>query len=279
MNKVHELTLQLQMMINERNELRAILANYTNNDGNNRQNSEREELKMDHQKETSELEKFPKEISQDSSRSKELTKKTNSYRQPLRERTQMKEKVGMLREDNRKLQQEQIFLQKSCEETKRLCEEDLEKIYDLLTKQQQGHQRLEEQFQSLLKQRELFTQQKNLAIKLQHHFTESQTRFEHLQHEMKQTTAQEESLLQIRLLHQELMCQASEPPLSPIPTNHGIHTHLKRNDKARGIQRHLGGITFYTPGSRPPLKKPHPFSCEHSIEENINRSSEDPATI
>ena len=49
----------------------------------------------------------------------------------------MKEKVGMLREDNRKLQQEQIFLQKSCEETKRLCEEDLEKIYDLLTKQQQ----------------------------------------------------------------------------------------------------------------------------------------------
>ena len=49
----------------------------------------------------------------------------------------MKEKVGMLREDNRKLRQEQIFLQKSCEETKRLCEEDLEKIYDLLTKQQQ----------------------------------------------------------------------------------------------------------------------------------------------
>ena len=50
------------------------------------------------------------------------------------------------------------------------------------------------------------------------------SRFEHLQHEMKQTTAQEESLLQIRLLHQELMCQASEPPLSPIPTNHGIHS-------------------------------------------------------
>ena len=49
----------------------------------------------------------------------------------------MKERVGMLREDNRKLQQEQIFLQESCEETKRLREEDLEKIYDLLTKQQQ----------------------------------------------------------------------------------------------------------------------------------------------
>ena len=45
-----------------------------------RLNSEREELKMDHQKETSELEKFPKEISEDSSRRKELTEKTNSYR-------------------------------------------------------------------------------------------------------------------------------------------------------------------------------------------------------
>ena len=49
----------------------------------------------------------------------------------------MKEKVGMLREDNRKLQAEQIFLQECCEETRRLCEEALEKIYDLLTKQQQ----------------------------------------------------------------------------------------------------------------------------------------------
>ena len=45
-----------------------------------RQNSEHEELNMDHQKEMSELEKFPKEISEDSSRRKELTEKTNSYR-------------------------------------------------------------------------------------------------------------------------------------------------------------------------------------------------------
>ena len=36
MNKVDELTLQLLMMTNERNELRAILANYTNSDVNNR---------------------------------------------------------------------------------------------------------------------------------------------------------------------------------------------------------------------------------------------------
>ena len=36
MNKVDELTLQLQMMTNERNELHAVLANYNNNDVNNR---------------------------------------------------------------------------------------------------------------------------------------------------------------------------------------------------------------------------------------------------
>ena len=45
-----------------------------------RLNSEIEELKMDHQKEMSELEKFPKEISEASSKCKELTETTNSYR-------------------------------------------------------------------------------------------------------------------------------------------------------------------------------------------------------
>ena len=45
-----------------------------------RLNSDLEKLKMDHQKETSEVEKFPKEISEASSNCKELTEKTNSYR-------------------------------------------------------------------------------------------------------------------------------------------------------------------------------------------------------
>ncbi|KAK7796394.1 hypothetical protein U0070_011755 [Myodes glareolus] len=74
------------MMTNERNELRTILANYTNNDVNN---------------------------------SASEGKDTDEG------------KVGMLREDNRKLQQEQIYLQESCEETKRLCEEDLQKVEHL----------------------------------------------------------------------------------------------------------------------------------------------------
>ena len=33
----------------------------------------------------------------------------------------------------------------------------------------------------------------------------------------------------------------------------------KRTEKPGGNQRHLEGMTFYTPGSRPPLKKPCPF--------------------
>nr|XP_042125073.1 trichohyalin-like [Peromyscus maniculatus bairdii] len=67
----------------------------------------------------------------------------------------------------------------------------------------QEHQRLEENLQSLLKQKELFTRQRDLAVKLQHHFTVSQMRFETLQQELEQTTAQEESLLQMELLVQK----------------------------------------------------------------------------
>ncbi|XP_041506046.1 myosin-15-like isoform X1 [Microtus oregoni] len=267
MNKVDELTLQLQMMTNERNELRAILANYTNNDLNNRLKSELEELKMDHQKEMSELEKFHKEIRESSYKSKKLTEEINSYRtlhsQLLGEWTQMKEKVGMLNEDKRKLKAEQISLQESCEETRRLCEEAHEKIYKLWSKQQREQQRLEKHLPSLLKPKELVTQQKDSAGKLQHHFAESQTRSEHLQHELEETTAQEERLLQMELLQQE----------------HYVPAPLKRTQKAGESQRHLEGMTFYTPGSRPPLKKPHPFCCEFSIEETINLPSEDPATI
>nr|XP_048312883.1 disks large homolog 5-like [Myodes glareolus] len=175
MNKVDELTLQLQMMTNERDELRAILANYTNNDVNNRLNSELEQLKMDHQKKMSDVKKFHKEISEGSYKCKELTEKIDSYRtlhsRLLGEWTQMKEKVGMLKEDKRKLKEKQIFLQESCEETKRRCEEAHEKIYNLWTKQQQEQQRLGKHLHSLLKQKELVTQQKDMAVKLQHHFT------------------------------------------------------------------------------------------------------------
>ncbi|XP_052608860.1 disks large homolog 5-like [Peromyscus californicus insignis] len=98
MNKVDKLTLQLQIMTNERNELSIILAKFTNNDLNN----------------------------------------SILHSQLLSEWTHPKEKVSILREENRKLRGEQISLQESCEELRRLCGEAHEKIYDLWAKEKQG---------------------------------------------------------------------------------------------------------------------------------------------
>ncbi|XP_076410532.1 disks large homolog 5-like [Peromyscus maniculatus bairdii] len=258
LNQVDKLTLQLQMMTNERNELLELLALYNNNELNNRLKYELKMLKTQHKKEMSDVKKFPKEICEASYKCKELSEHTNSYRtlycQLLSEWTQLKEKVSMLKKNNRKLHGEQILLQESCKEARRLCEEAHEKIYDLCTKQQQEHQRLEEDLQSLMKQKELLTRQRDLAAKLQHHFTVSQMRFENLQQELEQTTAQDESLLQMELLKQK----------------HYVPVPVKETGKAGRSQRHLEGMTFYTPGSRPPQKMPPLFSFELTREANIN---------
>ncbi|XP_059108436.1 putative leucine-rich repeat-containing protein DDB_G0290503 [Peromyscus eremicus] len=186
LNQVDKLTLQLQMMTNERNELLELLALYNNNELNNRLNSELEILKTQHKKEMSDVKKFPKEICEASYKCKKLSEKTNSYctlySQLLSEWTQLKEKVSMLKKKNRKLQGEQILLQESCEEARRLCEEAHEKIYDLWTRQQQV---LSDPFP-------LGKRGMNLA-----------ERFENLQQELEQTTAQHESLLQMELLKQK----------------------------------------------------------------------------
>ncbi|XP_052608937.1 disks large homolog 5-like isoform X2 [Peromyscus californicus insignis] len=176
MNKVDKLTRQLQMMTNERNELSIILANFTNNDLNNRLNFELEMLNMEHKKVMVDLEKFPNEIREALNKCKELTEETVSYSilhsQLLSEWTHLKEKVSILREENRKLRGEQISLQESCEELRRLCGEAHEKIYDLWAKEKQ--ERLEDRLQYLLKQRDLVSKHKVLAEKLQHYFTVSQ---------------------------------------------------------------------------------------------------------
>nr|XP_042136294.1 uncharacterized protein LOC121820876 isoform X3 [Peromyscus maniculatus bairdii] len=103
--------------------------------------SELEMLKTQHKKEMSDVKKFPKEVCEASYKCKKLSEQTNSYHnlysQLLSEWTQLREKVSMLKENNRKLHGEQISLQESCEEARRLCEEAHEKMYDLWTKQQQ----------------------------------------------------------------------------------------------------------------------------------------------
>ncbi|XP_076416805.1 disks large homolog 5-like [Peromyscus maniculatus bairdii] len=228
-----------------------------------RLNSDHEMQITEHKMDMADVIKLPKEISEALYKCTELSEKTKIYRQHLSEQTQLKEKVRMLLEDKKKLQGEQILLQESCEEAKRLCEEAHEKIYDLWTMQLQEHQRLEENLQSLMKQKELFTRQRDLAVKLQHHFTVSQMRIENLQQELEQNTAQEESLLQMELLGQK----------------HYVPAPLQKTEKAGRSQRHLKGITFYTPGSRPSQKMPPLFSCELTSEAHINLPSGSPATV
>nr|XP_042126074.1 disks large homolog 5-like isoform X3 [Peromyscus maniculatus bairdii] len=143
-----------------------------------RLNSDHEMQNTEHKMDMADVMKLPKEISEALYKCTELSEKTKIsrtlYSQHLSEQTQLKEKVRMLLEDKKKLQGEQILLQESCEEAKRLCEEAHEKMYALWTRQLQEHQRLEENLQSLLKQKELLTKQRELAVKLQHHFTVSQ---------------------------------------------------------------------------------------------------------
>ncbi|XP_040584756.1 disks large homolog 5-like [Mesocricetus auratus] len=136
MNTLDKLTHELQMMTNERNELQGILTIYTDKDLNNRLNFELEMLNMEHKKVMLDLKKFPKEISEALQKCRELTEETVSCRGLLNEWTQLKEKVSVLREENRKLRREQISLQVSSEEIKMLCGEAHEKIYELLAKEE-----------------------------------------------------------------------------------------------------------------------------------------------
>ncbi|CAO2630830.1 Disks large homolog 5 [Lemmus lemmus] len=98
-------------------------------------------VNMEHNKVMLDLQKFPKENREALYKCKELAEETVSYsilhNQLLSERTQLKEKVSMLREENRKLRREQISLQESCEKVKNLCDEVDEKIYELCTEEMQ----------------------------------------------------------------------------------------------------------------------------------------------
>ncbi|OBS66683.1 hypothetical protein A6R68_04776 [Neotoma lepida] len=153
-----------------------------------------------------ELKSLKNENTEASEKFSELTKETIFYpslhRQLLREQTQLEKKVDMLRQENKKL---------------------LEATQEL--------KRLEEKLQLLLKQKEVVTQEKDLAEKLQHHFEVSQmsynqgkktsekcagpvnknfcpgnntfdTQPQKLQSLLEQATAQDERHLQKEVLHQ-----------------------------------------------------------------------------
>ncbi|XP_075824539.1 replication factor C subunit 3-like [Microtus pennsylvanicus] len=178
MNKVDTLTLQLQTMTQERDELRGILANYTNKDLNNRLNFELEMVNMEHKKVMLDLQKFPMEMREALYKCKELTEETVSdsilHNQLLNERTQLKKKVSMLREENRKLWREQISMQVACEKVKNLYEKTDEKFCELCDELDKKQDILVERRQFLLKLRDLVNKHIEMAEKLQNPFAVSQ---------------------------------------------------------------------------------------------------------
>ncbi|XP_059129093.1 uncharacterized protein LOC131919052 [Peromyscus eremicus] len=141
MKKLEKLTIRLHDMECERNELRGILANYTNKDLNNRLNFELEMLEMEHKQVMSALQKLPMEISDALHKCKGLIEETEYFSylhgRFLRECNHLKKTVRVLRIQNTQLWKEQIELQKTCEEVKKLLKEAHEKICDPCAEQQQ----------------------------------------------------------------------------------------------------------------------------------------------
>ncbi|XP_059130008.1 disks large homolog 5-like isoform X2 [Peromyscus eremicus] len=165
-----------------------------------------EKLKMEHQQVMSHLQKFENENLEASQKLSELTKEKDFLcdlqSRLLMEQSQLKKKLDMLRQQKENLLEDCVVLKHHLGDLQVLSK-DQEEISDLQNQQQQEQQRMEESLQSLLKQRELVTQQKHLTIKLQHRLTVSQMRSENLQQELEQSTAQDESLLPTELLQQE----------------------------------------------------------------------------
>lgn len=141
MKEVMKLTIQLQHMTCETNELRGILASYTNKDLNNRLNFELDMLKMEHNQVMSDIQKLPMEISDALDKCMGLMEENELYiylhSMVLRYLTQLKEDVRVLALENRKLWEEQNALQEFCDEVKKLFKEIHEKVCDSCTEQHQ----------------------------------------------------------------------------------------------------------------------------------------------
>ncbi|XP_060247682.1 disks large homolog 5-like [Meriones unguiculatus] len=171
-----------------------------------RVNSEFKILKTQHQNVMSDLRTLPKELSGAFLRCKKLSEENKSCRichsRLLSEWTQLKHEVSILTKENRRLLRKQTLLQQCCEEGKRICEEARETINSPRAKQQQEQEGLEERLEDTTKQKELVTQQRDLAEKSQHHFNDSEMRTQKLQCEQEHATAQDASALQTELLEE-----------------------------------------------------------------------------
>ncbi|XP_052046264.1 putative uncharacterized protein DDB_G0271606 [Apodemus sylvaticus] len=140
----------------------------------------------------------------------------NLHSQILAELNHVNNNMEILRKENQKMQEDFALLQQHLGEFKSNCENRQEEASDPQTQHQKHMERMEEMLQYVVKQKEMAIKQKELARKLQHHFDVLQMRFEKLQHEMELATAQEESILQNDLLHQESPAEPSlQKPQNP----------------------------------------------------------------
>ncbi|XP_060223320.1 disks large homolog 5-like isoform X2 [Meriones unguiculatus] len=204
MTKVEEMILQLKRMTCERDELCEILAHYMDKDLHNRFDFEFISLTMEHQKMMTELKKLSHEIREASDKFKMLTKETESFHlrhfQLMIDHTKLKIYVNTLRNRHRKLLREHSVLQTSCEDTKRLCEEAVEKICGLCAQKQQELGVLEERLQDILKMEKLATQEQDFTKEMEYHTDDIEMRSETAQCDLEGATAQEESAMQSELL-------------------------------------------------------------------------------
>nr|XP_048285056.1 golgin subfamily A member 6-like protein 7 [Myodes glareolus] len=205
MKEMEDLTIQLQSITYEQIELGGLLDNCHYKDLNNRLNS-LEMREKEHKQVMLDLQKWPMEISDTLHKCKRLRDENESYSYlhslVQRDLTELENNVHMLRVEKRKMWEEQIELQESCEEVKRLLKEIREKICDPCVVQQQEEESLD-RVKNLGKQKELITQERDLPEKPYNHVNISEMRSENLQSELEQATAQDESLLPTELLQQE----------------------------------------------------------------------------
>ncbi|XP_059129108.1 disks large homolog 5-like [Peromyscus eremicus] len=209
--EMQRLNMELQLMIRERNELRDQLFFIRKGPVHNRPNTWYEDLKLEHEEVMTDPQRLQNENTEASEKVDELANLTVFYRglhsQVLMEHTQLKEQVAMLRQEKKNRTEDWVLLKHHLEALKSMCEDQEEETSNNSSTEQE-FERLEGSLQVLLKRKEMITQEKDLAEKLQHHFEVSQIRSEKLTHELEQATAQDDSLLQKELLNQE-------PPAEP----------------------------------------------------------------
>ncbi|KAL1775370.1 Disks large-like 5 [Sigmodon hispidus] len=203
---MEKVTIDLQSMINKRTWLYDILASYTNLDMNNSGHGLHrlksfQRINRKHKLVFTNLQKFSMEINDALKEYKQLTEEKLCYSsQDLQNLTELKNNVHVLRLENRKLRNDKIALQDSCEEVKKLIKEVCEMI---CAEQHQEQEGMDERVKDLLKHHKLETQQMDMEEKLQHHFKISERRSESLQSELEHSTDHVESLLKTDMLQQK----------------------------------------------------------------------------